>query len=198
MAHDNIDEFLFEKFLQGDESVFNVIFERYYSALSGFCEQFIYDSEQSKNIAQEAYINLWLKRSKVNQYSGIKSFLYTYAKSACLNYIRHKKIEERYKQKQLQIQEEELNSMVLNQLRFDGEEFKELEEHIKRTIEKMPEKCRMVFELKRFSGLKNVEVAQKLGITEKAVEANMTRAIKHLKTALAPYLPVFLLEIFLS
>jgi RNA polymerase sigma-70 factor (ECF subfamily) len=48
----------------------------------------------------------------------------------------------------------------------------------------------VVFELSRFEELKNREIADKLGITQKTVEAHLTKALKILRNDLKEYLPV--------
>jgi RNA polymerase sigma-70 factor (ECF subfamily) len=46
-----------------------------------------------------------------------------------------------------------------------------------------------VFEMNRVQGLKYAEVAEALGISVKAVEAHMARALRTLRERLAPWLP---------
>ena len=51
----------------------------------------------------------------------------------------------------------------------------------------MPEKCREVFELKRYEGLKNKEIAEKLNISTKTVEKHITKALSLLKQTMSIY-----------
>jgi RNA polymerase sigma-70 factor (ECF subfamily) len=55
-------------------------------------------------------------------------------------------------------------------------------------LEKLPSRCREVFELSRFEGLKNREIAKNMVISEKTVENQMTKALRILKIELADYL----------
>ncbi|MDR2285351.1 MAG: RNA polymerase subunit sigma-70, partial [Sphingobacterium sp.] len=57
-----------------------------------------------------------------------------------------------------------------------------LKQYIKEILNKMPEKSRLVFLYSREDGLRNPEIAKLMNISEKGVEANLTRAIKFLKT----------------
>ena len=52
----------------------------------------------------------------------------------------------------------------------------------------MPDRCRTTYELSRMEGLSNKEIAARMGITSKAVERNMTRALRILRKNLAEYL----------
>ena len=84
----NTNEFIqFNGFKKGSEKAFEYFYNKHHDYILGFCIQFIYDKPESKGITQEAFLNLWLKRSQIDKISGIESFLYTYAKSKCLNVI---------------------------------------------------------------------------------------------------------------
>jgi RNA polymerase sigma-70 factor (ECF subfamily) len=63
-----------------------------------------------------------------------------------------------------------------------------LEESYRQILKDMPDKRREVFLASRYDGLKYSEIAEKLGISQKTVEAQMTAAIKQLKDGLKPYL----------
>ena len=68
----------------------------------------------------------------------------------------------------------------------------ELEERIRGAISSLPERCRLIFELSRFEGLKYAEIASKLDISVKTVENQMMKALKILREQLAKYLTILL------
>ena len=186
------NEFQFNKFKKGDEKAYAYFFNLYYNQIVGFCTEFIHDRDKAKSIAQEAFLKLWINKEKVQKINGIKAFLYTSAKSDCLNLFRHKKVVNRYLDSSLRKREESLNMEVLNAMRFDTVMFSELEELIKVSIDELPDKCRQVFIMRRMDYKKNKEIAEELNISVKAVEANMTRALKYLKKRLSDYLPAII------
>lgn len=191
------DNFL-HSFKGGDESAFEKVFKADYNRIVGFCQQFTGDKDQARSLAQEAFVKLWLNREKIETLNGIHSFLYTAAKTDCLNYIRHEKVIGKYQDKQLQLKEGELNREILESFDFDQLELLELEKVIIQSIKELPEKCRLVFELSRIEGKKNGEIAAQLNITVKSVEANMTRALKTLRLKLAEYLPLILVQLIMK
>jgi RNA polymerase sigma-70 factor (ECF subfamily) len=67
-------------------------------------------------------------------------------------------------------------------------ETSELEKEIELAIESLPEKCRIVFELNRMEGLKYAQIADKLGISIKTVEAQMSKALHVLRTHLREFI----------
>jgi len=193
-----MNDFFLLRFKNGDELAFEKIFKSNNPQIVGFCNQFISDWDKSKSLAQEAFINLWLNREKIETLNGIKAFLYTYARSSCLNYIRHRKVISKYEDLHLQSKEDLLNSEVLESFDFNSLEFIELEELIMRSINDLPDQCRRVFMLSRFEGKMNKEIAEELDISVKSVEANMTRALKTLRADLADYLPLILVQLIMQ
>jgi RNA polymerase sigma-70 factor (ECF subfamily) len=73
---------------------------------------------------------------------------------------------------------------------FETYVLSELEALFKKSLNKLPERCREIFELSRFQGLKNREIAEMLHLSEKTVENQMTKAIRILKEELKDYLPL--------
>ena len=114
-------------FKKGDEKSFAFFFDLYFNQIVGFCTEFIKDRDKAKSIAQEAFLKLWLNKEKVQKLNGIKAFLYTSAKSDCLNLFRHKKVVNKYLNTSLRKREESLNISVLNAMNFDTVMLTELE-----------------------------------------------------------------------
>lgn len=188
----------FKNLKAGNEKAFEYFFNKYYSHILGFCIQFIYDKPQSAGITQDAFLNLWINKDKIEKVSGIESFLYTFAKSKCLNAIRHNQVKERYKSKVLNKKERELDFDILNSINFDTLALSELEDLISKSIEDLPEKTKIIFQKKRFENKKNQEIATELNLTVKSVEAHMTKALKILRISLSEYLPLVLITLIFS
>lgn len=196
-APQDYDDYFLLRFREGDESAFERVFKADYNRIVGFCQQFTGDRDQAKSLAQDAFLKLWVNRQQIESVNGIHSFLYTSAKTDCLNHIRHNKVIQKYQDKQLQNKELELNREILESFDFDQLEITELEKMINQSIGELPEKCRLVFMLSRINGKKNSEIADELSISVKSVEANMTRALKTLRVKLAEYLPVILIQLII-
>jgi len=69
--------------------------------------------------------------------------------------------------------------------------FEELQIQIKATLEKLSPACRRVFEMSRFEDKKNREIAEELNLSIKTIEAQISKALRSLKTDLKDYLPLF-------
>ena len=73
----------------------------------------------------------------------------------------------------------------------------ELENVIFLAIGKLPEKCRQIYLLSRQEEISNREIAQKLNISIRTVETQISKALKILRTRLGPYLTIFCFIVFL-
>jgi len=188
----------FINFKKGDERAFEYFFHKFYNNIVGFCVQFIHDESDAKGLTQEAFLNLWKQREKIETINGISSFLYTFSKSKCLNILRHRKVKEKYVNNTLNKKERLLNLEVLQSLQFDSLTFVELEELLFTSIEELPEKTKQIFRSKKFENKKNKEIAAEMNISIKTVEVHFSKAIKVLKTKLSDYLPAILLYFILN
>ncbi|WP_426091295.1 RNA polymerase sigma-70 factor [Flavobacterium sp. DSR3-2] len=188
----------FKAFKEGDDIAFNFYFNKYYNRVLGFSIQFLYDKDEAKNVTQEAFLKLWINKDKIQTETGIQPFLFTYAKSICLNLLRHNKVKDRFKNDLLNQKERQLDTQILNSMHFDSLELTELEMLINKIIAELPEKTKQVYLKKRFEDKKNEEIAAEMGVSQKAVEAHMTKALKILKEQLSDYLPSILIITLLN
>lgn len=192
------ESLVFSQLKNGSEQAFTYFFERHYPALTGFCKQFVYDEEQARSIAQEAFVNLWLSKEKLDTPGGIPSFLYTAARSKCLNLIKHQQVVRKYENQKLAEQEQAINLEVLQAMNYDSLSLNELQESINRFIAELPPQTQTIFKMKRMEHKKNTEIAAELQISVKTVEAHMTRALSHLRQALSDYLPAVVVALILG
>ncbi len=185
-----IEKNILENLKKGDSKAFESVFKFWYEPLVNFADEYISDLESSRNIVQTIFMKLWEKHQLVDPASNLKSYLYLATRNACLSHIRHLKVESAYFQKTLKNSEDlQLNYEALEELDIDRIDFQKLENIIQETIDSLPERCREVFLLSRVHDMKNREIAEKLDITVKAVEANITRALAKLRENTSQYLP---------
>ncbi len=169
-----------------DETRFEQYFREHFQALVGFAMGYVPDSDTASEIAQEVFINFWNKRDTISPDQNIKSYLYISVKNRCLNFIRdNKKFRSYFLDVELEM---EMAVSVPDKL-----EQSEVASQIENAMGKLPEKCRQVFELSRFEELKYREIAEKLNISVKTVEAQMSKALKILSSELKGLLIILIL-----
>ena len=183
------DKELYAKIKEGDETAFNKSFDSYYNQLCYFADKLLADFDLSKSIVQQVFVDLWLKREKLNVHYSLKSYLYNSVRNAAINSLRHKKVESKY------LSNHEQNDYPVFR---DLMEEAELNDRINQAINELPERCRQVFTLCRFEGMKYAEIADELNISIKTVEMQMGIALKKLRHKLSDYQMVNLMVFLLS
>lgn len=171
------EHILFDDIRNGDEVAFNKAFDLYYSRLCFFADKILRDFDLSRSIAQQVFVDLWIKRDKL-VVTSLQSYLYHSVQNSALDVLKRKKVESRYLATLDKSETEEMKDLV---------EEAELADRINKAIQKLPEKCREIFLLCRFEELKYAEIAEKLNVSVKTVEMQITIALKKLRKELSDY-----------
>ncbi|HBL77310.1 MAG: hypothetical protein A2W90_21935 [Bacteroidetes bacterium GWF2_42_66] len=172
----NIEPVISWNSVEWNENTFEKLYDEYYSSLCFFANKYLQDLDLSRSLVQELFVNLWLKREKIVVRDSIKPYLYKAVRNKSIDYLRESKKSVRLSD----ISESRLNSPFEDKL-----EEAELNNRINQSINELPEKCREIFLLCRFEGLKYNQIADKLNISVKTVEMQMGIALKKLRSKLS-------------
>ena len=169
-----------------DKQQFEQLFKLHFKYLCNFAMGYVEDRDAAQDICQKVFITLWEKRSEIDPKKSIKSYLFTSVKNRCLNYIRDNK---KYRSQILDLDCADFEAAE------QQDDFAEadLKNKIQNALASLPEKCRLVFEMSRFQNLKYREIAEELDISQKTVEAHMSKAMKSLREQLKDYLMILML-----
>lgn len=170
-----------------DKRQFEQLFKSHFAYLCNFANQYVHDKDAAQDICQKVFIRLWEKRADMDISQSIKSYLFTSVKNRCLNYIRDNK---KYRSRLLDLDCGDVDIAMEDDDHFAEAE---LQAKIDRVLDSLPPKCRQVFEMSRFEQLKYREIAQELDISQKTVEAHMSKAMKVFREEFAHYVLVFLI-----
>lgn len=133
------------------------------------------DAELATDIAQESFLKLWEKRLAI-RLDKVKGLLYKIAGDHFISNYRKQKTEMNFR---MNLKTDRENITPEDQIRF-----KELQGKYHEALIQLSEKQRIVFLMSRIDGLKYHEIAERLEISVKAVEKNMTKALQYLRHAL--------------
>ncbi len=166
----------------GDHAAFDEIFRQWYEPAVRSATRILRDSGIAEELTQEVFLELWRRRESFPPDSSAGAYLLQSVRNRALNHLRH-----------LQVQQRSIvhiEALTEPAEQADAEtRVSELEDAARRAIEALPARTREVFLMSRERGMRYSEIAEALGVSVKAVEANMTRALKQLREALAPWLP---------
>ncbi len=170
-----------------DERILESLFKSHFTGLCQFAVGYVKDEEVAKEIVQDAFVTLWEKRHSIDLSKPVKSYLSTTVRNKCLNYLRdHKKFSH-----DLLALENLSHETIFDQ--SDQLVETDIRRQITLAIDELPEKCREIFILSRHRQMKYQQIADKLQISVKTVETQMSKALQHMRMRLAEYLPVILI-----
>lgn len=180
---------IFQQIKTGDETAFSRLFDHYYVPMCFFAVKFLNDLDISRSVVQQVFVDLWIKREKLNVEHSVKSYLFQCVRNRSIDYLRQQKSN---------IQISESTEEMLTAPFYDMIEESEMYSHVNTTINQLPEKCREIFILCRQDGLKYSEIARKLNISVKTVEMQMGIALKKIRSSLIDSQLINLFYIFFS
>ncbi len=164
---------------QGDKQEFEKLFRSSYVSLVRYAKTLIRDHDASEEIVQDLFFRLWQDRQNLRIESSLNGYLFRSVHNRALHYIEHQKVISRHAGEM--IAGAELTSEPVTEAIY----YHELQVRVARVLERLPERCRMIFRMNRFEGLKYNEIADKLAVSLKTVEADMGKALKEFRKALA-------------
>ena len=154
---------------------FDRIFLDWYAQLRNFIYYKTGDMQVSEDIVQDTFLKVWEKREGI-RIDTVKPLLYTIANNLFLNRIDHEKVLLKFSA-----------DYTLNEYSsapdFDLE-MREFDERLQRSISELDDKSRVVFLMNRIDDMTYREIAQTLGLSQKAVEKRMGKALSFLKEKL--------------
>lgn len=163
---------------QSDKSAFEALYNLYWEKMYGTAYKRVKNGEIAEEIVQDLFTDLWLRRDMLPAIASLSGYLHSAVHYRAINHIQKEIRKDRFEQ-----------HVAIYHLDFDnsteeGVLYNDLHFLIDREVETLPVKCREVFKMSRTDHKTNREIAQTLGISEKAVEKHITRALKHLRSTL--------------
>ena len=183
----NNDKFILKSRSNGEEKIFDYIFRKYYKSLCVLANIYIHDLNRSQSIVQDCFIKLWISREKMPEIHCFSSYLFLMVKNSSIDFLRKRK-------KEVDISEV-YNLPDKNNNPEEDILSKELESEIIQRLSDLPDRCRIAFEYSRFDDYTYPEIAKKMNVSVKAVEALITRSLKILRKEFKNYIPCIVLII---
>jgi RNA polymerase sigma-70 factor (ECF subfamily) len=181
-SKDDDDRFLFAQMRLGKEDAFDFIFRKYYKILTVQATRFVHDQDTAQSLVQDCFVRFWEKQQQLPNVEDIYYYLLFMVRNRCIDHLReYKRTQQLFITKQTETTENEAESSI---------EADDLKFHLWLTIAKLPNRCRKAFEYSRIDGLSYAQIANEMGISQKAVEALISRALKLLRADLAHFLGI--------
>ncbi|WP_396202564.1 RNA polymerase sigma-70 factor [Gemmatimonas sp.] len=166
----------------GDHAAFEAIFRQWYEPVVRAANRVLHDPGVAEELSQDVFLELWRRRDTLAPDSSVAGYLMQAVRNRALNHLRHLQV-----QRKSAVYVEALSEPA-EQADADTQAG-ELQDAIRDAIAALPPRTREVFLMSRERNLRYSEIAEALGVSVKAVEANMSRALRQLREKLSPFLP---------
>ena len=172
---------------QDDERAYRVLFDRHYTALVISAFQILKDEAASKDAAQEVFLHIWNKRKSLNLEMHFGSYLTRGVVNRAINILKSRR-------HHTDAGPEPLTQLSSPLRRPDDElEDLEFEKLVYQAIDELPDRCRAIFMLRRMEHCTHDEIAERLDISKKTIENQMTKALKIIRKAIQQYTALHIL-----
>ncbi len=160
---------------------FEQLFKKHYVSLCLYALKYLKNESLAEEIVQDVFYKIWEKHSFITINISLKSYLYTAVRNRCLQQINHQKIINTYNKYTENSTEKKINGPHEELI------FKETSEIINDVLESLPKRCSETFKMSRFEGLKYSEIADRLSVSVKTVEADISKALKLFRLCFPEY-----------
>jgi RNA polymerase sigma-70 factor (family 1) len=181
------DEQLLQLLAHDNREAFTELYNRYWDKTFAVAYHRLDDEQEAEEVVQEVFLSIWQRRASLKITHTMATYLSVAVKYKVINHL------DRQYRKQQHLDELTFTSTETEDSTMQWLEEKELRERLDNSINQLPEKCRIVFLLSRDENKTYAEIAAELGISQKTVEAHMSKALSTLRQSLGISLPVLFL-----
>ena len=168
MMETNRENILWINFRGGQPDSFRPLFEYFYPSLCEYAFQILKDKMDAEDVVLDLFIFIWKNSNRINIGKSICSYLFTSVKHRSLNYLRGVRPE---------TLDDTFDVPVLDPALADID-IKDISTIISAALETVSDRARSVWKMKKDEGKTNAQIANQLNVSEKTVEADVTRIRK--------------------
>lgn len=178
-TREKIDKGVLSRLKAGDETAFENLYWSYNSYVFNFINSLLCDGSMAEDLTQNVFLKIWEKRANIDPEQGIDAYLFTIARN-----LVYKETESRLRLIYQSASSDDVFNApdLLTEEKIDAAS---LQEYIDSLVDQLPFSRKQIFLLSRRQHLSNKEIAQKLSISEKTVENQITNALHFLKEKLS-------------
>lgn len=161
-------------------ALFEQLFRQHQPALVAFANTFTRSPEDAREVVQEVFISVWQNVETLRPDDNLRSYLFTATRNKSLNFLAKKRLPT--------VDAEPVVVERRHSTHNEGaSDVGELQSVIYGEVQKLPEKCREIFILSRQEGLSYKEIAERLDVSPKTVENQISIALSRLKKVVDEY-----------
>ena len=160
---------------KNDEAAFSELYDRFWKKMFAVAYNRLKEVQDAEDIVHDVFVRLWANRQKL-EIGELENYLATAVKYGVLSKIKKRAREKKYLKTETSLSVVESSSET-------KVHYRQSLELVRTEVEKLPERCRLIFKYSRDEGMPVKQIAAKLSISPKTVENQINKALRQLKTA---------------
>jgi RNA polymerase sigma factor (sigma-70 family) len=157
------------------EKAFTAIIKKYQEKLYWHVRRMVIEHEDANDVLQNVFVRVWNGLENFREDSQLYTWLYRIATNECLTYIEQQK-------KRMSVSLDEFDSGLSNKVKADSHfDANRLEWKLQLAIQQLPEKQRIVFNLRYYDEMPYEEMSRVLDTSEGALKASYHHAVKKIE-----------------
>jgi RNA polymerase sigma-70 factor (ECF subfamily) len=172
------------------QAAFRTLFRTHYAGLCRFVARMVGSMAEAEEIVQDLFLYVWERHPLEGDGAPSRQYLYRAAHNAAVNRLRRLRLARHWIEGEASRASGEVAPSDDHEL-----EHKELLAAVEQAVDRLPDRCRLVYLLSRREHLTYQEIAVTLDVSVKTVETQMARAFRLLRRALAPFVGSVLLAL---
>lgn len=173
----NEDKQLLEQIAGGDVKALGILYVLYAGRIRNFAFSMLQNSSEAEDITQDMFLKIWNSRKALREVDSLKSYLFSMAHNAVLNFIKRKGVRDRYQKATVGVSTEQYEPS------FQMDTF-ELLKSIDEVLEDMSVLRKTIFRMNRYEHKTYQEIADALMISPKMIQYHISCALAELRKLL--------------
>jgi len=171
------DEEILEKFSNEKtrNEAFNLLISKYQEKIYWHVRRLVIDHDDADDLVQEVFIKVWKNLAKFRNDSKLYTWVYRIATNESITFLNKKK---QRNQTPLEEVSAELSETLIASSYFNGDK---IQMKLQQALLTLPEKQRLIFNMKYYDDLKYDEISAILGTSVGALKASFHIAVKKIE-----------------
>lgn len=174
--HNEIE--LLQSVKDGKEFAFGIIYETYSPSLISYVASRVASLEESRDIIQNLFVDLWENRARINVTVSLKSFLFAAVRYRIIDHIRKNITRKEYAEMVKRLSAEYAAGVE------DELAAKDIGQKLEVAVNDLPTRTKEIYKLSRHQQLAIKEIAARLHLSEQTVKNQLSTALSHLRMSL--------------
>ena len=163
----------------GDPAALETLFHEHYAALCRFANRYLHDRAAAEDLVQDVFTSIWAGRLRFDVRGSLRAYPFAAVRNRALNLRKHQLVERDWERDEAIPDVRALHRAPPRP--DDLLDDVERRNRLRAALEALPERCRLVMQLRWEEQLSHAEIADVLGISVKGVERQLSRGLQFLR-----------------